>query len=151
MDFIHRNFFLKIILSSFFGLIFTASPAVTAVNSVTPNTNSAVVIEQRIHADAVSASKDITVKKGEHFSILLQENSSTGYSWSYTADSKNIKLLGDKNIENQDKSIVGAPSNRIWTFKSDKKGTYKIAFQYKRPWEKDVPPAKKTVYNVKVQ
>lgn len=32
------------------------------------------------------------ISKGQKFSISLEENASTGYSWSYSADNNAIKL-----------------------------------------------------------
>ena len=38
-----------------------------------------------------------------------------------------------------------------WTFKAVAKGNVAITLEYIRPWEKDVPPIKKSVYQVTVK
>ncbi|MGG4217847.1 protease inhibitor I42 family protein [Paenibacillus jamilae] len=91
--------------------------------------------------------KEVTV--GEAFKISLEENSTTGYAWSYTTDSKEIKLISKsvKEIKAEDK-LDGAPTQKNWTFKAGKPGTYTLKFSYARPWEKG---ASKTVtYTIKV-
>lgn len=85
------------------------------------------------------------VRKHQKFNISLEENASTGYSWSYKINKKTIKLT---NVETENK--VGAPTQKMWTFMAKKSGTYKIAFTYLRPWEKDSTPSKKVEYTVKV-
>lgn len=85
------------------------------------------------------------VNKGQKFSVVLEENASTGYSWSYTANKKVIKLKSKKTS-----NLIGAPVEKIWTFQANKSGNYKIKFTYSRPWEKDTAPAKTAEYSVNV-
>jgi Predicted secreted protein len=46
-------------------------------------------------------------------------------------------------------NIVGAPTQKVWTFQANKSGIYHINFTYARSWEKDAP-AKTVEYTVKV-
>lgn len=85
------------------------------------------------------------VNKDQKFSVVLKQNASTGYSWSYTADKKVIKLKSKRTF-----NLVGAPVEKVWTFQANKSGIYKLKFTYTRSWEKDAAPAKTAEYTVNV-
>jgi len=38
-------------------------------------------------------------------------------------------------VSPENKGLVGAPGEEVWTFKALKKGTSTIALEYSRPWE----------------
>ncbi|SDF55367.1 inhibitor of cysteine peptidase [Fontibacillus panacisegetis] len=102
-----------------------------------------------------SAAIDENVKEvtaGESFKITLEENTSTGYSWSYKSDSDAIQLIAENSEapSQTDPPMMGAPSQKTWTFKADKKGTYTLKFSYARPWEKDVPAVETVTCTIKV-
>lgn len=82
--------------------------------------------------------------------MILEENASTGYSWSYKTNSDTIKLIDHKVLLSGNKKLVGAPSQEVWTFKANQKGTFKIQFLYMRPWEKNSAAAKIVEYTVEV-
>jgi inhibitor of cysteine peptidase len=93
---------------------------------------------------ALTAGKENTIKKGQKFTVTLEENIATGYSWSYTVEANAINII---DVETMD--LVGVPTQKIWNFTANKKGTYKIKFTYSRPWEKT--DSDKTVeYTIKV-
>lgn len=91
------------------------------------------------------ADKVNTVNKGQKFTVILQQNISTGYSWNYTANNKIIKLYKQETTDN----LLGAQTQKTWTFMANKSGTYKIKFTYSRPWEK-TNSDKNVEYTVKV-
>lgn len=93
----------------------------------------------------LDADKENTVKLGQKFSVILEENASTGYSWSY-----NIKDNGIAFINTESEPLIGAPVNREWTFTAGKSGTYKIVFTYARSWEKESSDSKTVEYTIKV-
>ncbi|MNW55336.1 Chagasin family peptidase inhibitor I42 [compost metagenome] len=119
---------------------------------------SGVVKHQRMKCakqNSSSAVIDKHVKEvaaGEAFKITLEENTSTGYSWSYTSDSDAIRLIAENSEApaQTDPPMMGVSSQKTWTFKADKKGTYTLKFSYTRPWEKDVPAAETATYTIKV-
>ncbi len=53
--------------------------------------------------------------------------------------------------EKSNNQRVGAPSQKTWTFKANKKGTYKLRFSYARSWEKTIPALKTVAYTVEVK
>jgi len=95
----------------------------------------------------------IETKIGETFIIKLESNVTTGYSWRLVEPlPKIVEKVSNvyKPAQTQEK-IVGAGGIDEWTFKAVAKGKVTIAFEYVRPWEKDVPPVKKVGYQVIVK
>lgn len=77
--------------------------------------------------------KAITVKSGETFTVKLDENPTTGYSWNMTVGD-GLKIINDRYVANKT-GLVGSGGYHIWTIQATKPGTYKVAGVYKRPWE----------------
>ncbi len=101
-----------------------------------------------------SADSDIiTAKSGENFSITMESNPTTGYSWSIEEPLPEIlqKVSNEYKPYNTSGNIVGSGGHEIWTFKAIAKGNTALTFQYSRPWEKDVPPIKKETYKINVK
>lgn len=96
-----------------------------------------------------------SVTVGQQFNVVLEDNPSTGYEWTYKIDSDNVKLVkqfvskdGSGTAENP---IVGAPSEVTWTFTAASAGTYTITFTQARSWETGVAPAQTMKYVVVVK
>lgn len=77
--------------------------------------------------------KAIAVKSGETFTVKLDENPTTGYSWNMTVGD-GLKIVNDRYVANNT-GLVGSGGYHIWTIQATKAGTYKVAGVYKRPWE----------------
>lgn len=91
-------------------------------------------MEQNAYSEADNG-KIITVNSGDTFTIKLNENPSTGYSWNLTLGD-GLQLVSDQYIAKQVPSgIVGSGGYHIWTVKAATPGTYVISGTYKRPWE----------------
>ncbi|MCP1311601.1 protease inhibitor I42 family protein [Paenibacillus tyrfis] len=88
------------------------------------------------------------IEEGQEFKVILEENPSTGYSWSYKTSSDNVKLISDQ--AKKGKNMVGSPSQRVWTFKANQKGTYKLEFLYTQPWEIATAASKTVEYVIEV-
>lgn len=82
---------------------------------------------------ASDSGKTIMVKAGDTFTVKLDENPTTGYSWNLTADS-GLQVKGDQYAPNST-SLMGSGGYHTWTIKAIKAGTYKVTGIYKRPWE----------------
>lgn len=95
----------------------------------------------------------ITAKSGEIFSITLESNPTTGYSWSIEEPLPEIlqKVSNEYKPDDTYGDIVGSGGHEIWTFKAISKGNTTLTFQYSRHWEKDVPPIKKETYQITVK
>ena len=65
----------------------------------------------------------------------IESNPTTGYDWHLRSD-EGLKIDSEF-ITKSD--LCGAPGVRVFLISSDKKGTFNLVFDYKRPWEKEVP------------
>ena len=97
--------------------------------------------------------KDSTIRVavGMEFSIILESNPTTGYSWKFAADldEKVIQLVGDEFIP-PDKLRKGAPGKQLWTFRRVGAVKTTISLEYLRPWEKTKPPARTKTFSISV-
>jgi predicted secreted protein len=94
----------------------------------------------------------IESKVGDTFTIPLEANHTTGYSWhlGQPPDPAILKQLAEKYDEdNTDR--VGAGGMETWTFQAMAKGTTTLVFEYTRPFEKNVPPAKTSKFKITIQ
>ena len=94
----------------------------------------------------------LELAKGQPLTIRLDANPTTGFQWQLAAslDEKVIALVGD-DYQRTDTSRVGAGGTDVWTFKAVGTGRTTIVLEYRRPWEKDVPPAERKTFPVIVR
>lgn len=73
---------------------------------------------------------------GKKITFELQENLATGFSWAISANkSKVTALVSQERIKS---TIPGHPDIIKFTFETKQRGTSRIAFELRRPWEKEV-------------
>lgn len=98
-------------------------------------------------------SGNIDVKAGQSFMIKLESNATTGYQWRLAEHKKGIveKVSNTYVPSKTEGRMVGSGGIEEWTFKAIAKGKVIIVLEYVRPWEKDVPPVKRAVYQVIVK
>ena len=99
----------------------------------------------------VYTTSPIDVTAGDKFTISLEANPSTGYSWELTGplDDQVVVELGSDHQAGQGTG-VGVPGQQLFRFQALGKGTATIGLQYVRPWETGVPPAKTSDFTVNV-
>jgi inhibitor of cysteine peptidase len=93
----------------------------------------------------------ITVKAPGEFSIKIESNPTTGYSWGLQPLKENEQTLvkfkkqkvEEPGEESHKEKLLGAPTYEIFTFEALAPGEAVIELHYRRPWEKDVPPIQK--------
>lgn len=94
----------------------------------------------------------ITAKVGETFDITLDSNPSTGYSWKLSDNlTEGIVKLMNSSYTPPETQRKGGGGKEIWRFKAVAAGKTTITLEYVRPWEKDKPPAKKSIFEVIIQ
>ncbi len=96
----------------------------------------------------------IKVKLGDNFSLTLESNPTTGYSWKANFNSRQLKLVSQKFEPRQSDDqqlIAGRGGQEVFEFQALKAGNTKIEFHYLRPWEKDVPAIKEVIYKIRIQ
>ncbi len=88
-----------------------------------------------------NVSKQVEVKVGDTFTISIDSNATTGFSWTEQANISNSNILTQTaheyiapQSENSETPIVGAPGSEEWTFKANQAGTAKVNLSYDRPW-----------------
>ena len=104
------------------------------------------------------STKDLMyMKPGNVIAVRLAEAPSTGYTWSYTIDNKEVidfSLDGKDNLTpNKDKNapqLVGSPYNHYWGFKAKKEGTATIKFKLSREWDSNEKDPQVFEYKISV-
>jgi len=74
-------------------------------------------------------------QKDNQFTIILDENPSTGFMWTYDIADDNHVTFVDENYVNSEVEMPGAPGKKEITFAVNKEGISTITFLYKRSWE----------------
>jgi inhibitor of cysteine peptidase len=89
---------------------------------------------------------------GKTFTIALDANATTGYSWSQTVGDTNVVTFvsNEYAAETRDPQVVGGGGTDTFAFKAVGKGTTIITLNYARPWE-SVPPAQTRTITVTVK
>ena len=90
--------------------------------------------------------ENITVKKGQEFTIILESNPSTGYQWIPTFNTSIINLVSH-NFQASTK-LMGSPGTDTFKFKATNQGTEPLKMIYKRSWEKEF--VKEKVFKINV-
>ncbi len=99
--------------------------------------------------------KIIVSQKNPVFTITLQSNPTTGFSWKLNSYDKGlVTFVGHKYVAPQNKKLMGAPGYETWTFKANK-GDYRVnqvghvKMEYARPWTKEGATVKSFIVVVK--
>ncbi len=95
--------------------------------------------------------KEISASVGENFTVSLESNQSTGYSWSVgmVCDNSQVVVTG-MDYDLPEGSVTGQGGAEVWHLKAVAPGIVKLMFYYSRSWEKDAP-TKTVSFNVTVQ
>lgn len=96
-------------------------------------------------------SSEIAASVGENFTISLESNQSTGYSWSVGMVSDNAQVVvAGMDYDLPEGSKTGQGGAEVWHLKAVAPGSVKLMFYYARSWEKDAP-AKTLTFNVTIK
>ena len=92
----------------------------------------------------------LRVEKDLKGTITLQENMTTGFQWMAKYDPKLCKVeITHRGPENPDNTpVCGAPGRAVITVTLLTDAPADLTLEYRRPWEKDTPPAKTLHYAV---
>ncbi len=96
--------------------------------------------------------KAMRVPQGKIITLSLDSNSATGFSWQLVkiSDKTVLEFVKKEYIPVSEGKISSAGVEK-WSFKTLKSGQAVVILEYKRPWEKDVPAAKREEYNIFVE
>ncbi|MCM8814886.1 MAG: protease inhibitor I42 family protein [Candidatus Omnitrophica bacterium] len=94
--------------------------------------------------------KEIVINTGDLIKFALESNPTTGYHWHVKYDSEILRLTENQFIEGGKTGLAGSSGTQKFVFRAVKTGETIIQFSYIREWEKNTPPAKKIVCQVKI-
>src|SRR5271170_2430290 len=102
--------------------------------------------------DVAGGVEQIRVLAGKQFSITLNANHTTGYSWRLAKplDPAMLHQTSDE-YHAATSDAVGAPGEEVWTFESIAAGNVELDFEYVRPLEKDAKPVKTAKYSIVIK
>ncbi len=92
------------------------------------------------------------VPPGRIITLSLDSNPTTGFSWQLVGipDKKVLRFVNRGYVPlTQDK--IGSPGVEKWSFRTLESGQTVIVLEYRRPWEKDLPAAKREEYSIFVE
>ncbi|OGN88322.1 MAG: hypothetical protein A2Z74_07310 [Chloroflexi bacterium RBG_13_46_9] len=110
-------------------------------NNVPPAPNKyAVNITAEDFNKEANVVKEIEVKAGETFTIVLDSNATTGFQWTAQANTGDAKVIEQATHQyiapnTGDAPVAGMAGVEEWTFKAVNAGTTTITLSYNRPWE----------------
>jgi inhibitor of cysteine peptidase len=96
------------------------------------------------------AGREVPLEVGQELILKLESNQSTGYSWALVSGKSLILTSLGKPSYEVGVARPGAGGVETWTFRATKIGIETLKFEYRRPWEKKVPPAKTVLFHVTV-
>ena len=76
---------------------------------------------------------EIAVAVGEVFEIVLGGNFTTGYRWVLSLRPDGISLVSDEMRAGGE--APGSAGTQHFQFKAESRGSYSLAFSYRRSWE----------------
>jgi predicted secreted protein len=102
-------------------------------------------------AVVLSPDAPATVTVGSEFAVVLEENPSTGYGWTYTMDPPGLAAeTAEESFAAVPEPMPGSPVNTVWKFRADSAGEVVLTYLYYRPWEKPETAIKRMTYTVKI-
>jgi inhibitor of cysteine peptidase len=112
-------------------------------NQVPPATNNYIVtISKEDFTKGANIAKQVEVKTGDVFTVALDSNATTGFSWTEQAkiaDGNILKQTGHEYIApraNDDtRPVAGMSGIEEWWFTAGWTGTTTATMSYSRPWE----------------
>jgi predicted secreted protein len=107
---------------------------------------------QEIIVKAGSGDQTITAKAGKIFSIVIEAQLSTGYSWKLQELPASIKIVKEAVLsEKKNVDITGGYEIQEFVFKSTEKGDFTLTFNYAQHWKKKPEFEKTTTIKIKVE
>lgn len=96
--------------------------------------------------------KTVAVPLGTRVTIELEGRPGTGYGWSLlSGDTSVLRPLGKpKNVIPKPQRKLDGIELTVFRFKAVRKQSCTLEFVYRRPWEKDVPPAESARFDLVV-
>ncbi len=85
----------------------------------------------------------IFLTQGERVFVKLPSSPATGYGWTIARNAPSVlQPVGDPRFEPPEKALPGASGFQVFEFRIVAGGASSLAMVYRRPFEKDQPPAR---------
>lgn len=98
------------------------------------------------------AGKPVTLAVGQELTVTLESNATTGFAWEVAGlNAAVLEQVGEPEYKAPQSGLVGAGGVQIFRFKAKAAGQVELKLNYRRAWEKDVPPAKTFTVTVVVK
>jgi inhibitor of cysteine peptidase len=94
--------------------------------------------------------KTVELAQGGTLVVELPSNPSTGYSWAVKGDPAPLKLASSDYKQPDQPGKAGVPGVQRFQLQAAITGTSTLKLVYRRPWEKNVAPAKTFILTVNV-
>jgi len=132
-------------------LLMPALLAVLCISACAGDQRTAGVLPEKTR-EFTDPLRTIQAAVGETFSIVLDSNPTTGYSWRRQDKAGNgvVAFTGSRFVPART-DLAGAGGREHMTFTATAPGTEQLTFHYLRPWEKNAEPARTAVFTVTVR
>jgi inhibitor of cysteine peptidase len=101
---------------------------------------------------------NVELTAGQVLEVSLESNRSTGYSWTRTDESAVLQTAGEAKYTpagaaegDGQAAPPGSPGTETWRFLAASPGQATLRLAYRRPFEKEAPPAREYTLNVTVK
>jgi len=98
--------------------------------------------------------RTIDVNPGQRLAIRLNSNRTTGYRWELAAPAAGVLTkLGEPSYtaEATAAGAAGGGGIETWSFEASRSGEERLLFEYRRPWERDLPATQTVSYTISVR
>lgn len=100
--------------------------------------------ESTVVVTAHDDGRTLTLQKGQELELRLNANRSTGYGWTMALNPSPVLMQDGDPVYDPEETpgrIIGAGSVERWRFHAEQPGRRTLRMEYRRPWEREVPPA----------
>jgi inhibitor of cysteine peptidase len=98
-----------------------------------------------VQAGAAEENQQIQLKLSQTLVVRLDANITTGYSWEIVKLDGMLRSSGEPEYQAPESGSpprVGAGGSQVFRFQATGAGSADLQLAYRRPWEKDTPPAR---------
>jgi inhibitor of cysteine peptidase len=135
-----------VVVALTFLLVVAGCAAKHAATSTPPKAKPPIVVSES------DADKPIQLILGQTLQVRLASNPTTGYSWSVQQRPDQLELVQSAYAADpQGRNMPGAGGHQTIEFVARSAGNGELKLEYRRPWEKNVAPARTFTASVVVK
>ncbi|UHQ24463.1 protease inhibitor I42 family protein [Lysobacter sp. 5GHs7-4] len=102
---------------------------------------------------AADSAAPVMASVGDVLVVNVEANPSTGYGWivDTAAAAGTIEQAGEPSMALSHPGAVGGGGTQTWRFRAVAAGQGELRMDYRRAWEKDVPPVRSVSWKIEVR